>query len=227
MRLNNNAHRFRLITGRKRILTGLVFYLCASCNSYASDEQIAQELRAAVETLKNATAQLQSQNESMAELRTEIANLKANQQTAIPPDAVVAFDTSNGCPVGWTPFKDGQSRVILGASFGIPDSLFPGDERRDYKYRDHGGKREVALSPNNLATHNHRVGRVSLWFQKEQARIERFGTQPNGVNIPWYLKGTSRDDVVEPDDTFITDAGKSTPHENMPPFLALYYCKKD
>ncbi|MEP6018148.1 MAG: hypothetical protein ABJ251_06655 [Paracoccaceae bacterium] len=142
----------------------------------------------------------------------------------IPSGAVVAFDLPNRCPEGWGPFAELQGRVIIGASFGIPDNLFRSEATIDRKYRDHGGQEEVALTGHEqLPRHRHEVevgGSSRLSFVDYSQFKQDGGTSPlvsnSGTRHPYAGTGTFRTNYV----------GNSVPHENMPPFIALYYCKK-
>ena len=75
---------------------------------------------------------------------TDLAYLQQPHLNGVPTGAVAAFDLPNGCPEGWSAFKDAQSRAIIGADFGqgfAPGLGANGDGSalRTWKYRDHGG----------------------------------------------------------------------------------------
>ena len=75
---------------------------------------------------------------------SDLAYLQQPHLNGVPTGAVAAFDLPNGCPEGWSAFKDAQSRAIIGADFGqgfAPGLGANGDGSalRTWKYRDHGG----------------------------------------------------------------------------------------
>ncbi|KMW56652.1 Phage tail fiber protein [Candidatus Rhodobacter oscarellae] len=134
----------------------------------------------------------------------------------IPVGMVAAFLPgefgSRVCPEGWRQFSEANGRFILGA--------------RENKYEpgDRGGEESVKLTPEQMPSHVHKVG----WSS-------------SGVLHTITLNGT-RGDV--PDDrqyridfeaeggqagrNLLTDqVGGNQPHNNMPPYIALYFCKKD
>ncbi len=145
---------------------------------------------------------------------------------AIPSGMVAAFDLPSGCPQGWSPFADGQGRTIFGASFGLPDSLFRSDKLTQRKYRDHGGDEEVALSEAQMPRHRHDgpEGDYLMWWYKVGGGANHRvidESNPGGSIANGYAE------VRDTSDFSLQPAGQSAPHNNMPPYIALYFCKKD
>ena len=145
--------------------------------------------------------------------------------TDLPSGAVVPFDLANQCPDGWRPFVDGQNRVILGASFGLPDQLFRGRQMlTQRKYRDHGGVEEISLQEHHIGDHSHEV----TYGTQDVLTLDTTGnrTKSSRVGAVYTVEyKTSGGNPVSP--LFAQPRGKGTPINNMPPYIALYFCKKD
>ena len=129
----------------------------------------------------------------------------------IPSGTVAAFDLSDGCPDSWAPFAESQGRVIIGASFGISSGLFRVEPKlTDRKYREHGGEEKVRLSLGQMPEHSHFIPSDGSGHDD----IQSLYNTPNS------------DEGISTNSARTSSAGKSEPHNNMPPFLALYFCKK-
>ena len=138
----------------------------------------------------------------------------------LPKNAVVAFDNSAGCPGGWEPFLAAQSRAIIGATFGTGSE--PGLGNNEYgsalierKYRDHGGAEAVILRLSQIPTHNHGL-------------LLTMAAGP-GADLHHYDNPSARDLIasssIRPDAPNVAE-GQNQPHNNMPPYIALYFCQK-
>lgn len=139
----------------------------------------------------------------------EIAELKrgSTASPSAPEGAVIAFDREDGCPRGWSEFEDARGRMILGAN-----------KNRTHGYvlrpfRGVGGEEVHTLTVKELPKHDHSAG---LFFSTNvDANRARPMATPNGGQ-PIYQ-------VSKPTST----AGGGQPHNNMPPYIALFFCKKD
>jgi len=193
-----------------------------------------QFAQAAGTASSNASALAEVDSNIAAKVAEEIADLQP-----VPANIVVAFDDSNGCPSGWVPFGDADGRMIVGA--GSSGGSIPSAETR--KYREHGGKEEHVLNVNEIPTHSH-ISTIIF----EDRYVSRFEVQPN-VNSPrnaaelptkgWSdlrmsgeggdrdypfslrMETDSRNNTIKDN-----EVGGSKPHNNMPPYIALYFCKK-
>lgn len=153
---------------------------------------------------------------------------------AVPRGAVLAFDradlTQDDCPEGWSPFKEGRGRAIVGA--GDPSAAsgsfgFDMNEARlaNRSLRDHGGTETHTLLPNEIPRHQHPI----VW--PGSGRYFEWGYDVGGNGHPARI-------LVEDGPPFEGRTGKLTagpqeqdqpqiPHNNMPPYIALYLCKKN
>ena len=161
----------------------------------------------------------------MGELQKELEQAQSDEgvsSVSIPEGAIMAFDRPNGCPRGWSPFDDAGGRVIVGAGPG----MIPGTQDRDRKietkkYREHGGEENHTLSDLEVAGHEHEVVDAA-----DHVLTLDDGT-PNRNTILIrsqisYKNGNSAAPIVAQ-----RIGEKSKPHNNMPPYIALYFCKHE
>ena len=163
----------------------------------------------------------------------EAAAHKVPEARLVPKGAVLAFDTPDGCPEGWSHFAEGQSRVVVGASRGSFANGLAEDEGGNpltgYKYRDHGGDSKVALSDDQLPSHRHHGVKTNLYLESGDviSRRKPVEGRRGGIDLPWLIGATSDDSVLVSTARVVDDFGGNEPHNNIPPFIALYFCKKD
>lgn len=209
--------------------------LCAAATSPAAQTAQCANLNPAIDGDADRAFQC------ITDLETRLAELTAlvaaiDPAPEIPGGAVMAFDLSGGCPAGWSPFRAGQGRAIVGASFGAgaEPGLGRNEDGRDlieYKYRDHGGVEDVVLAPSQMPTHAHittppilkRAAYVWWYPWGISDKVPKdFGHPANEENFStmYRLDPLSGYPLSSP-------AGGDQPHRNMPPYLALYFCKKD
>ena len=137
---------------------------------------------------------------------------------AIPANAVVAFavETPDGveldgprddpCPDGWKRYREADGRFILGVG------------ERDLKERAapfaEGGAETHTLTVDEMPRHDHFPGKGTI--------VD---------SLPDYTPGkTGRVAVTRStngDNSLSWESGGSKPHNNMPPYIALYFCKKE
>ncbi|UCI19915.1 hypothetical protein FJ970_02785 [Mesorhizobium sp. B2-1-8] len=165
----------------------------------------------------------------------QLAELQADAG-AIPTGAVVAFDRTDldedNCPEGWKPFLYARGRTLVGA--GDPQKApeeMAFDERgrklEGYILRRHGGEQIHQLTLDELPIYSPVVVRqngVSFGFKA-------------GTAVPCLDgdKGCNHMSVVTEDRPSLTTTplsivgfGKADNHNNaMPPFVAVYYCRKN
>lgn len=163
--------------------------------------------------------------------QTEIKTLIEERIQGLPSiarGAVVAFDRDDldqeKCPPGWEPFQAGRARTIIGAGdpegapgkFGFDEN---GTPLTHYVHKQHGGEERHTLTVEEMPKHTHPL-RIFLQSEAGSSRKDpRAWTDevPNGDQVLENGVGPSggRQD------------GKTQPHNNMPPYIALYFCKKE
>jgi hypothetical protein len=156
-------------------------------------------------------------NETEARAAGLQARLAETAPWVAPPGSILLVDDARGCPDGWTDVGEREpdvfaGRVPVAAGIGIPEEM-PG-------YRSLGGSAAVTLEPSHLPPHRHDL---PLAF----ARLS--GTETGGASSG-FMAGGARDRVAVPSRTgreTTERAGVGAPHENRPPFVGLYWCRRD
>lgn len=138
-------------------------------------------------------------------------------------DAVIAFHKSKedngGCPLGWRVFEPVASRFIVGAG---PTSSkgARGEPLTSYvSYRDNsieatGGAETHVLSIAEMPGHSHELEDAYFDRDREGRPFVELAGGSEKFDVPGRMISTN---VV----------GGGQPHNNMPPYIALYFCKKD
>lgn len=143
------------------------------------------------------------------------ADLATIQRIPIPEGAVVAFDTPDGCPEGWSELPDVVGKVIIGAGRG-----------NTYPYRVPGGKEYIDLTEEHIPAHVH--GYTDTYFSESANHLPR-GSK--GVAAPGK-KGLSGDvdtnnvgwAIPRETDPFGHEEENRIRHTNMQPYIALHFC---
>jgi hypothetical protein len=114
-------------------------------------------------------------------------------------DAVVPFASASGCPIGWKQYGPAAGRFIVGVNEDNRHGL------SNRKYEATGGDEAHKLTAQELP-------RLSLALStREDINLQ------DRVKVPVVNGGSI---VVDP-------AAKGAPHNTMPPYVALWICKKD
>ncbi len=156
-------------------------------------------------------------------LKPKVDDYIASQATAVPSGAVVAFLSSEQqtCPSGpWELYKPASGRFILGAGDNTDSDL------TSRSLGDVGGAELVTLMEENLPPHGHKISTDSIsgnGIHDGLAGYPHNGATDLGIltefsNIPDKDGFTT----VHPD--VLEKTGGGVGHENMPPYVALYYC---
>ena len=129
----------------------------------------------------------------------------------IPRGGVVAFDLPDGCPAGWLNFAEGAGKTVVGS--GGP-----------YGYRSMGGTEMVVLTVGEMPSHSH----VVVGTTEGGRRVDEWGHTVSGNGSSLRLDADDGPPFGEITGTLSALAeGEGQPHENRPPYIALYLCKKD
>lgn len=151
-------------------------------------------------------------NDQIAELETKLDTLRRTATGGIDfqtvearldsfRSAVFAYDR-DGCPRGFEEWGPGAGRVIIGV--GVGEGLTPRE------YRDSEGVEAHQLTVAEMAVHSHELS------GKTADHVADIASGPYSRGVRMTLGTTP--ESTEP-------SGRSDPHENMPPFIALYFCK--
>lgn len=190
------------------------------CNAFRTLLTRSEQLERQLESMK---ARLEAADDAISSVRGDIPRI-------LPAGAIAAFDLPGGCPAGWTEFVDGVGKVLIGAGKGRlvfeDGAAVPLTER---KYRGQGGE-ETAIS--ELRRHGHTI-RVSPHTHDVKRGFLAHG--PGGYGFGGSSGGSDvhdhKDDkrkTTEPSrsNISISETGGTGRHNNMPPYIALYFCKK-
>lgn len=147
------------------------------------------------------------QNEVAGILRADAAFVRtvAGSVSTIPPSGVVAFDSPNGCPQGWSEYANARGRTIIGVGQGTGLS--------SRAYQALGGSEELRLALDQLPPHNFTVNARSAVANSAGDRYNA-----GGKDYPAILQSPT---IIE-----TNSIGKGDPIDKMPPYVVLYYCKK-
>ena len=106
----------------------------------------------------------------------------------------------------------------ISKSFGSSEDSFT--TRR--KFRETGGEESVKLKLGQMPRHRHSIPLVTTDNTYSDAGL--------GTNAP-YFDYRNREDVLtkiamEEASQGVGPQGNNEPHNNMPPYISLYFCKK-
>ena len=173
----------------------------------------ADELLEKVEDLKR-DIDLTSIKESLSEtIRNPEFQKAVVQRVKIPSGAILAFDLTAGCPKGseWSPYDLAGGRVILGAAkhTNLDQN---GEKLSQYELGESGGEEKHKLEKDELPSHAHAT----------EHQLMQVAGQSSSNRIALMQDGASARGLI----TASNKAGGNVPHNNMPPYISLYFCKK-
>ena len=123
---------------------------------------------------------------------------------AVPSGVVAAFDLSSGCPAGWKDMGPTWRGHALVAAVNNANDPFG--------FRRTGGSETHKLTIDEMPTHAHDSAYAL-----------------SGSPLPWSNKA-SEHPIPTPykrkESKYDWSKGGNKAHNNMPPFIALYFCKK-
>jgi len=164
-------------------------------------------VKSAAEGVAKVTVVETRQNEVAGILRADTAFVRsvAGLISAIPPNGVVAFDSPQGCPAGWSEYANARGRTIVGVGQGTGLSA--------RAYQALGGSEELKLTLDQLPPHNFTAN-----ARAAQANTAGDRYNAGGRDYPAIVQSPT---IIE-----TNSVGKGDPIDKMPPYVVLYYCKK-
>lgn len=166
------------------------------------------------------TAKLTAAVSRIENLETELAPFQEAK------GAVVAFDRnaaiSRVCPKGWSIFLPAGGRFIVGAGQHNGD-LTEYPSFSEDKLEAIGGEERVTLELDQMPEHRHAVpliGSGTVYVDAGKAANTPYFDYRRRENIKQEIQ-------ISPPDEGVISTGKGHPHNNMPPYIALYYCRKN
>jgi hypothetical protein len=181
----------------------------------AEYQKLISDTQALADTVREQKAKLQASATSGAPQSTPPPSIMA------PKDMIAAFNISTKeakCPEGWTIFSEAVGRMIVGAGTASTNrdsngKLLTGrPSLADDPIGSVGGEEQHILSIAEMPSHSHRV-------------------YPHAGNIVGPTGSFPGAGSADPNATSRTNGvtevqGGNQPHNTMPPFLALVYCRK-
>lgn len=129
-------------------------------------------------------------------ISTEIQN--GLLEVDVPVGAIVAFDRPQGCPEGWSDVDASWTGKTL--------VVATEDTNNKYGFRRTGGAETHTLEVDEMPPHDH----GGIWGGDGSRAA--MGNPPNDFHASGYVQ--------------IRSDGEGKPHNNMPPYVALFFCKK-
>jgi hypothetical protein len=121
----------------------------------------------------------------------------------VPSGAVEAFDLAS-CPAGWSEYISARDRTIIGSGLS-------------YSRGATGGEAVHTLTINEIPPHTHNIG--PLWAGGAG------GGGATRIEAPWNTGDGGERLTTGYLTTNLTGGGQ--PHNNMQPYIALLFCKKN
>jgi hypothetical protein len=182
----------------------------AALNKALADAQSAAKILAEARTPSQAGTSIPSADTSPMENRLREALLKI----ALPPGAVVAFNSEKGCPDGWSALQSAAGRMVVGAGpHNNVDAL--GAVLPVYPLGTTGGEERHTLTIAEMPAHNHETALAA-----EPGGVQFGSGEPiksiTGVAYTGSFAGA-----------LTSMTGGSKPFRILPPFIALLYCEKN
>jgi hypothetical protein len=125
---------------------------------------------------------------------------------------IIAFDRVE-CPPTWEPFAPAAGRFLVGT--GVPLVEIPGIPLEGRYLGEVGGEGEVVLTADQLAEHQH-----VTQLMTNSSQFAPWGSVPADGTVGYAenMHGTRQDRIIT------SPQGADTPHNNVPPFVAISYC---
>jgi len=192
----------------------------AACKNWAGDSPRNSELGLALECLFKRIDQLETELRPFKDAR----------------GAVVSFDRKRTvepvCPRGWSYFHPAGGRFIVGA--GEHDNgLTEYPSFVEDNIQSVGGEEKVALEANNIPEVDVTFNNDFFLFSGSALSFLSNSNNSLVAGCPYPPGGTGddcHDQTKRPGSLYKAKSGSNEnlrPHNNMPPYIALYYCRKD
>lgn len=204
---------------------GVTTTILAFCDDY---RKLFEMATMSAQQLEQTTARVAELGQTAEVLSAQVDALQAETRilrNRLPPeDAILIVDDADGCPIGWVDMAVREPKIFAGRT--IVARGFE-TEREPRQYRDTGGTETHRLALAEMPRHSHTVtssppadGRaVHDGFGGSAAAYGLSSTYDTSINP---ITGWSRTQHS----TFMSSEGNDQPHNNMPPYVALYFCKQ-
>jgi len=145
---------------------------------------------------------------------------------SIPSGAVIAFDLTSGCPKGWTDVGKNEHQRFAGRTLIVAGS--PAERGKSSTktrpFGDDGGEEKVTVGPVGVKPHEHVLGLVSFsqFYPGGGISAGNITSAGNIVMLPGGSAPSANQKIL----TREYGELESKQLNNMPPYIALYFCKK-
>lgn len=142
-------------------------------------------------------------------------------EPTIPDGAVVAFLHPCEDLDGWENYEDGKGKFLIGVGQGTLRYKGPHKPPRtpseiqlnEIQFSDQGGQETHTLIDDELPKHDH------------SNEGGRYLVQITGERTAEYIDN-SENEIDTMTGIELKPVGKGSPHNNMPPYIAVYFCEK-
>ena len=173
-------------------------------------------LQSSNEKIKNLEAGVASIGRRIEDLEMRVDDIEGPLEledppppAAVPVGAVVAFDSEEGCPVGWDLYDDAEGRFIVGVGRHSTHNEY-GNEVPPMRVGDIGGENQTRLVIPNIPSHDHQIPSRGSGSREEE----------------WALQATDQGEISDRHRRMTSITGEGAPFDIMPPFIALLLCQK-
>ena len=168
----------------------------------------------------------------------------ADNEGDLLPSGIIVASSATCAELGsdWQPFREATGRFIVGAGENYlrayrqwrPEGSTAGVDLSPYEVLSIGGEEDHVLKSNEMPTHNHAISTGyrsnGTWHDGlEGFPGNRSGNPGTGIDQFYMQNDPSivREGGHGSLDQVISATGGSIAHNNMPPYIALYFCKKE
>lgn len=164
-------------------------------------------------------------------IELEAANQGEDAIADAVPRGVVVASLKRCVDLGdeWTDFEEGTGRVIVGVGKETIEAF-----ERTFRLDEEGGFYEHVLTEAQMPSHSHGIGNLGISDSNNNLHVtpERVEVSKN-----YRVLGAAFGRFPAEQNNFgshnhgliggIDETGSNDPHNNMPPYIALYFCKKE
>ncbi|MCP4406564.1 MAG: hypothetical protein GY807_02155 [Gammaproteobacteria bacterium] len=211
------------------VASGFLFILLSGVVSTEAQDCSISSLMEATNTTKAAQANFTCMQSRLLSAISRIETLEAEMEPyRVARGIIAAFDRSeeDACPRGWTRFSPAGGRVIVGAGVnknvdanGVELTDYP--SLNDDPIKAVGGLETVTLTSEQMPSHNHNSRN-----DDRLVIVNKFDTNSGPLTGDPSQRKPNLSDSSGLSSAGGAD-GVTQEHENMPPYVALYFCKKD
>lgn len=168
----------------------------------------AQATKQALASSAQIVEELQRSGQAIANAALKSPEFQALVAGKLTPPGIIVASTvvCSALGTGWIDYADGAGRFIIGAGFGTDAN----GERRSFRLEEKAGTYRHRLTIDEMPQHTH--GIVRSGDLNNDGYIAGRGTVPHG-NTQSFPQ--------------TTPTGGNQPHSIMPPYIALFWCKKE